>query len=267
MSDTTESIALIIPCFWKDAGNLIQLLENIEKHATVFPQEIFVVLSEYELINKQDFLCIEKNIQQLNQRCHTQLLLRKEKCLAGDNRNYGIKNSVSDIIVCHDSDDDFHPQKIEILKHWYKKRPECVCIMHWFQPYGYKWKIYDCIDEIHVDEPYTVDLIGFKNYAIGPLMRGHPSFRRFVFDAVQFPDYLIYGEDLQFCISIAEKYPKSCLVVRACLCKYDYDVNINPAIVNWGWEKIDEPNGMIANRSKNGWIENMREFPSGRYEN
>lgn len=258
-----DSLALVIPCAAADYGNLCELLRRLIAHSTSQPDRIVVALSESNVLSSEQKHDLEALLRQWHRGASEarksttyMVVYTPHKALAGANRNRAIDYcQFSDIIVCHDADDDIHPQKIAILRHWFSKRPDVLHICHWAMAYGYEWPQYDDFDAVPTDECEAVHRIGLKFYTNGPLMRGMSAFRRAVHDAVRFRDNYKYGEDTCFCREVQGHFGPRSLVIRAPLAKYDLFACMPKEVLNQrsDWQRKKEPRGLLLDRTKPDW--------------
>lgn len=257
-------MALIIPCTPADYDNLCELLRRLTEHSTSQPDRIVVGMSESDALDSEQKQNLEQLLSNWSQKA-LQSGMREashfctytaHKALVGANRNRAIDQCKNcDLIVCHDADDDIHPQKIAMLRHWFTKRSDVLLINHWAMAYGYNWPRYSDFAAVPIDDCDAVHRIGLKFYTLGPLARGHSAFRRTVHDAIRFRDNYAYGEDTCFVREVQEQFGARCIVLRAPLAKYDLFEEMPKALLaqRSNWSAKEEPRGLVANRTKESW--------------
>lgn len=108
--------SVIIPCYHEHAKYLPDLLKMFEQQ-TELPDEVIIALSESDQVDRSilDALINEK------QNFPVILLLSTEKQFAGENRNRASAVASGDIFIFQDADDIPHPQRVAIIKYFFKK--------------------------------------------------------------------------------------------------------------------------------------------------
>ena len=175
--------SLIIPCCPKHAKHLYELLK-IYEYQTELPDEIVIALSSSSEV---DHSILDKLTNELWSFPVT-LLLSKERYFAGENRNRASYSASGNLLVFQDADDIPFPQRIEIIKYFFKK-------------YQIKHLIHTCIDLKSWSnanfKPYThFDKISFfypKNYQEiwdhgGYFTNGNTAILKIVLQTVTWPD-------------------------------------------------------------------------------
>ncbi len=109
------TVSVIIPCSYKHAKHLDELLHRLEQQS-VLPNEVIISLSEY---NKVEPILIE-NIKRGPWAFPCILLTAEAVQYAGENRNIGCAHASSDILILQDADDIPHPQRIEVIKYFFE---------------------------------------------------------------------------------------------------------------------------------------------------
>jgi hypothetical protein len=112
------TLSLVIP----STPNHFQYVDCIIKHylnGTVIPDEIIVSVSDSHQINPKIFNLLKKKYL----KSYPNLIILKHTHMVpeGPNRGEGSKVAKYDLISYHDSDDIPHPQRIEIIKHFFNK--------------------------------------------------------------------------------------------------------------------------------------------------
>ncbi len=115
ISDTPMTASVIIPCYWRHAQFLFDLLKVYE-HQTELPDEVVISMSEVGKVKTS----LIKMLQQERWLFPITLLISEEQLFAGENRNRACAHAKGDILICQDADDIPHPQRIEIIKHFFK---------------------------------------------------------------------------------------------------------------------------------------------------
>ena len=111
------NISLVIPSTQNHFQYLDCVLKNY-KNGTELPNEVIVSLSNAHLVPTDKIDELEKKYQ--NQFDVFKILRHNRTIQEGPNRGEGSKASTCDYITYHDSDDIPHPQRIEIIKHFFK---------------------------------------------------------------------------------------------------------------------------------------------------
>ena len=175
--------SLIIPCCPKHAKHLYELLKRYE-HQTELPDEVVIALSSSAEVDTSILDTLTNELW----RFPITLLLSKERYFAGENRNRASHSASGNLLIFQDADDIPFPQRIEIIKYFFKK-------------YQIKHLIHTCIDLKSWSnanfEPYThFDKIPFfypKNYQEiwdhgGYFTNGNIAILKTVLQTVTWPD-------------------------------------------------------------------------------
>ena len=230
--------SIVIPCIPSHFALLYRAVAAI-RNGTVLPDEIIVSLCEYEAIGHHKISELCGVFGDVN------LSVVKSKGLLshGPNRQAGTESSTGDLIIYHDADDLSHPQRVEIIKHFFMTH-DIVHLSHLWIPQ-------------HIDfsrekfDPDKIPFVGsdalhayyFPNGAIGdargnraygvptpsmwPVHGGATSILRTVLSKVHWKDHNLKristaercGEDYEFCIDTLFNFNKS-MIVGADLYKY-----------------------------------------------
>ena len=108
--------SLIIPCCSKHAKHLYELLKMYERQ-TELPDEAVIALSSSAEVDTSILDTLTNELW----RFPITLLLSKERYFAGENRNRASHSASGNLLVFQDADDIPHPQRIEIIKYFFKK--------------------------------------------------------------------------------------------------------------------------------------------------
>ncbi len=139
--------SLIIPCCPKHAKHLYELLK-IYEHQTELPDEVVIALSSSPEVGNSILNQLTNELWSFP----ITLLLSKESHFAGANRNRASHFASGNLLIFQDADDIPFPQRIEIIKYFFKK-------------YQIKHLIHTCIDLKSWSnanlEPYHLDKIPF----------------------------------------------------------------------------------------------------------
>lgn len=110
------STSVIIPCHSVHLKFLPQLLDALEMQSDI-PDEVVVSISS----SGSDDDALVAKLEEMNYSFSLKLLRSAKRLFAGDNRNIAIAHSFGDLIICQDADDLPHKQRVELIKHIFKK--------------------------------------------------------------------------------------------------------------------------------------------------
>lgn len=190
-SNPNLKTSIIIPCCATHAEHLYALVRMYEQQ-TELPDEIVISLSESHKV-PQDIIDALRNE---TWRFPVKLLLSQEKLFAGHNRNIACENASGDIFICQDADDLVHPQRVEIIKYFFKKY-KVKHLMHRFvvlkrdeasSLYSYK-----DLREIEFDFPKTFA----ETYVREGITNGNVAIAKTVFNKIKWPS-TPRGQDTEF---------------------------------------------------------------------
>jgi len=198
---------------------------------TVKPDQVIISVSEGNLINQQ--LTDQLKIKYSKMFDDFIMVLNDKKVMEGPNRGVGSKYATCDYITYHDSDDIPHPQRIEIIKHFFEKYD----ILHLNHSYTFKTEFnYISIDDIvkyeseflYKNHFNDIENIGkrpteiFPNpkdksygcsWLIGfPICGGPTSINRKVLDRINWSEDKILSYDYDFCMDVLFKFKKSMVI-------------------------------------------------------
>lgn len=227
-----NEISVIIPCYPPDLDVLPVMLESL-RNQTRLPLEVIVALSE---TSKEDGLRLDKKYS--GYPFSVRFCVTAKKQFAGQNRNRGAAAATNGILVFCDSDDECHPQKIEITWDVFAKYDPKL-FLHGFKRNRSGFDLYDkgkiplitirqLFDNtfgnppqrdnslfIFVDRPATV-----KWTEGAHPHHGYPAVRRDVFEKVRYCDLRV-GEDTKFCLDVLWEF-RSAVYADASLVNYHY---------------------------------------------
>jgi glycosyltransferase involved in cell wall biosynthesis len=212
LSDIGYKTSVIIPCCALHAHHLYPLLKLYEEQ-TELPDE--VIISSGSCRQVPDSLIDELKNKQW--RFPVTLFLSEKTLFAGANRNIGCSHAIGDIFICQDADDIPHPQRIEIIKYFFRTY-KIDCLGHQYilvqQNMPYIFEHYNNMGEIeslYVNESHNTHLTLFTN--------GNIAIARHVFDKIQWSSTMSRSQDTAF-NQIAYKNFQHCLNVKAKLIVY-----------------------------------------------
>lgn len=113
-----NTVSVIIPCYYKHAPLLYSLLALYEQQ-TRLPDEVVISLSQAHLVDAQ----VIENIENRQWAFPVKLIMTDEKKYAGENRNIACEHATGSIFMCQDADDIPHPQRVEIITHFFDNYP------------------------------------------------------------------------------------------------------------------------------------------------
>lgn len=205
--------SLIIPCYYKHAGNLYPLLRMYEEQ-TRLPDEVVISLSE---IQRVDSAILDELTHELWAFPIT-IVGSEKKQLAGENRNTACKYAVGDVFICQDADDIVHPQRIELI-HYFFTHYDIDHLMHQYEmvfPDDQK-----SLFEGYIN-PEAVSFVWRDTYRetmkVGMLTNGNVAIARDVLKKVKWTNKP-RGQDTEFNKNVYRKF-KRCIAIRALLYGY-----------------------------------------------
>ena len=207
--------SVIIPCHPKHAIYLYPLLK-LYTTQTRIPKEVIISLSE---INKVPQAIISK-LNTAKWPFNLKLLTSHKKLYAGPNRNRAGLHSSGDVLICQDADDIPHPQRIEIIMHFFENF-EIDHLMH-FCTYKENYK-FNLIKKnsrkfLHFKD-YKKTLSKSLNNTEHWVTNGNIACTRKLFNNFKWPDTKRPEEDTLFNKGIYENSNK-CIIVPFILLIY-----------------------------------------------
>ena len=118
------SVSVVIPCF-KSKDTILRAVESVFQQ-TQMPVEVILV----DDCSPDDTLQTLQNIQEFYPKEWIKIVSLSENVGAGSARNRGWDCATQDYIAFLDSDDSWHPQKIEIQYGWMLQHPNAVLTGH-----------------------------------------------------------------------------------------------------------------------------------------
>ncbi len=203
--------SLIIPCHYTHAELLYSLLKCYEQQ-TELPDEVIISISEIHKIpwNVIDQLKQEKWIFPVK------FLVSTVRLFAGENRNKACQNATGDIFISQDADDIPHPQRIEIIKHFFKH----YNVDH----FSHNYTLLSNGQTIPFFETYkdvgTVPFMYPRNFkdAHAKIMNGSVAISRRVFNKIHWSNKPS-NQDTEFNAKVYNSF-KNCMVVKVPLIGY-----------------------------------------------
>jgi glycosyltransferase involved in cell wall biosynthesis len=177
--------SLIVPCHYTHAEHLIDLLKAYAQQ-TELPDEIVISLSEADHANQEALKKIKNNSWPFP----VLILTSSDKHSAGQNRNIACSHATGDIFIMQDADDMPHPQRIEIIKHFFQTHT-VDHVAHFYSLSSKSSSIHYDLTSIPVVSCNNLNKFG------GSVANGPVAIARHVFEKVQWPQSLI-GEDVAF---------------------------------------------------------------------
>jgi hypothetical protein len=217
-------ISLVIPSTPNHFRYIDCILKNYE-NGTEKPDEVIISVSEGNRINSQ--LIEELKSKYSNSFGRLEFVLNNRQVMEGPNRGIGSEHTTCEYITYHDSDDIPHPQRIEIIKHFFKNYD----ILHLNHSYKYETGF----DEIKIEDIKIADSkklysdhFGDGNYTERPLnyfpdpnnraygccvgfwvCGGPTTIHRSVLDHIKWNENRILSYDYDFCMDVLFKFNKS----------------------------------------------------------
>lgn len=213
------SVSVIIPCHFKHAKYLPELLHAYEEQS-VLPDEIVIALSEVGQVSQDILDMIQSDEWEFPVKC----ILLRNKAFAGENRNTACSVARGDIFLCQDADDFPTPNRVEVVKYIFSTHHVDYLLHSYFfgdeiedqleliteQPFEKLRKIY-----VHTyDEIWGLpEKIHFGNAAL----------RKSLFDSVKWSSRPT-AQDVEFCQKVLHKKSKV-LVLREPLVIYHIELS------------------------------------------
>jgi hypothetical protein len=220
-------ISLVIPSTTNHFKYVDCILKNYEL-GTVKPDEVIVSISNGHLLDEQNLKNIE--LKYKNSFEKLKFIINPFQVMEGPNRGIGSIHTSFDYITYHDSDDIPHPQRIEIIKHFFKNYD----ILHLNHSYTFS-TIFEKIllnDIILIEsEKIYLDHFGNKTYENRPLdyfpnpndksygyncgfpvCGGPTTIHKSVLDHISWNENRILSYDYDFCMDVLFKYKKSIII-------------------------------------------------------
>lgn len=182
-------ISIIIPCHYKHFRHIGKLLDAYEKQ-TLLQSEIIIILCEYEKLNRNEIMRIEKR------KCSYVIKIIKliEKSPAGRNRYIGAKEAIGDIIIFQDADDLPHIQRNEIINKCFINNPKIVHVLHGFSRYMTN-KMYDINNIPSVTLHYNI-FFNHKEMSKYNITNGNIAIRKNIVDIINWDTKRYRGQDV-----------------------------------------------------------------------
>jgi glycosyltransferase involved in cell wall biosynthesis len=196
--------SIVVPCYFKHAIYLLDLLDFIANQSTVTPDEIIIVLSGTKKVSPE---IIEK-VQSFSASFKIKLLLFEEDNSEAKNRNIACKAAEGDIIIGQDADDMPHPQRIEIIKYFFEQY-DIVHLMHGWAYNASDFRYYPDVGEVPFLNIGSIGVCFERNITIA---NGPAAFRRFIVDQLQYDESQKVGTDLNFNIAVYSRFPNTLIV-------------------------------------------------------
>ncbi len=192
--------SLIIPCCPEHAKHLHKLLK-MYKHQTELPDEVVIALSSSAEVDNG----ILDKLTNEPWNFPVTLLLSKKRRFAGENRNRASHSASGNLLIFQDADDIPHPQRIEIIKYFFKKHQIKHLIHAWIDlKSGDKanFEAYTHFDKIPFFYPKNYQEIWSQG---GDYTNGNIAMLKDVLQIVTWPDNR-RGQDIIFNETVYEHF-------------------------------------------------------------
>lgn len=196
-----QTVSVIIPCHSTHAECLIPLLQNYAEQ-TVQPEEVIVALSDAEQL---PFGWVEA-LKNREFPFPVQWLVCGKKLSAGANRNRACQIAKGDILLLQDADDIPHPQRVEVVKHFFKKY-RVDHLMHF-----YVNALSPQFSQYQLEEIPHQTIRAYQETEPMPVTYGCPAISRKVFRRLRWRTQFEAGEDCLFVQRLYQKFPKSVII-------------------------------------------------------
>jgi|GEM_PF-1608836 len=175
-----NTVSVIIPCYYKHAPLLYPLLALYEQQ-TRLPDEVVISLSQAHLVDVQ----VIKNIENRQWSFPVKLIMTDEKKYAGENRNIACEDATGSVFMCQDADDIPHPQRVEIITHFFNNYPVDHLLHQWVEVLpedtGASFAEYNDLE--HISFAYHKNF--HELWHCGHFTNGNVAIARHVFDTVR----------------------------------------------------------------------------------
>lgn len=169
------STTIAIPCHHLHAHFLMRTCLAYANQ-TVLPDEVVISLSGTKHLDKELILDLESRQWPFK----LKVIQSEESQTEAQNRNSAAANASKDILINHDADDLPHPQRVEIIKHFFSKY-DIVHLMHSALHPSEEVSPYENFDEInyHILWRYADTLNKKTSFCGGPIAMLRSVFERF----------------------------------------------------------------------------------------
>lgn len=220
-------ISLVIPSTPNHFRYLDCILRKYEEN-TIKPNEVIISVSQGNKINNS----LVENLKSKYKKSFDNLdiILNDQTVMEGPNRGVGSTHSSCDYITYHDSDDIPHPQRIEVIKHFFKKYD----ILHLNHSYSFDTSFntinFEDIKVVNSEKLY-LDHFGKDlhesrplNYFPDPSNRSYGSLcgfwvcggpttiKRSVLEKIKWNQERILSYDYDFCMDVLFEFNKSMVI-------------------------------------------------------
>jgi glycosyltransferase involved in cell wall biosynthesis len=190
LTSNTYKTSVIIPCCAKHAQHLYSLLELLEKQ-TILPDEVVISLSESTSVDS----AVMSQLQNSSWPFPVKLLLSEQKMYAGENRNKACEYSTGEVLITQDADDIPHPQRIEIIKYFFKNHKIDHLMHMWVEAKPHSsilFRKHENLKHIPFFYPTTYEDVRGKH-----MTNGNVAISRRVFEKIKWSD-MPRGQDSDF---------------------------------------------------------------------
>ena len=207
-----STVSIIVPCYHGHFHYLSNLMTHLNQQ-TELPAEVVISLSE---ANKLPKGALEAFMQaSLDFPFQINVITSNRVQLAGENRNIACNNATGDILICQDADDLLHPQRIEIVHHYFDNYRIDLLIHKWMpspeSPMPTEKEFYTGNYEIpKIPLFFPRPLNAILNFDYGHM--GNLAIRKAAMTSLKWPTHLRIGEDRYFVILAHLKHKKIALL-------------------------------------------------------
>jgi hypothetical protein len=111
----TSSIAMA--CHYKDFSKIEEVLDCYERQTNI-PDEVVLSISQYEMVDPE----VLQKIEETTYSFKLKIVKTKENVEIEENRNIAAEHTSKDIIIFQDGYDLPHPQFVEIVEYFFRKK-------------------------------------------------------------------------------------------------------------------------------------------------
>lgn len=233
-------ISLIIPCYHKHFKFLDKTLDSYLKN-TIIPEQVIISLNGCKFIDNNNIMNLQNKYQK---EFNNFIIIKTDKQInSAIARNLAIPYVKHDIISFSDADDIYHTQRIEIIKYFFENY-DIKCLLHGYILSGCnksnksnhcflcennknknfikydKTKINFCNSENVYKlnffdekiEPGVKTIIAITNNKQILPTHGLASFKKEVFDKLEFNPKYNRGQDSLFCQEVLKMFKKTIVI-------------------------------------------------------
>jgi teichuronic acid biosynthesis glycosyltransferase TuaG len=207
-------VTVVIPCY-NSAETIVRAVNSVLAQ-TVLPSELIMV-DDCSTDGGETILVINKLAEQAKKKLQVQVILNEKNAGPASSRNIGWELGVNTLIAFLDSDDIWHPQKIELQYQWMINNPQAVLSGHGTSIYRNCKQFDQIIGLLQGKSINSYNLLWSNPFCTrGVMLQKELPFR--------FPENMYYAEDFFLWAEISCSYPHRCFVLN---CKLAFSFKNN----------------------------------------